>query len=266
LYELCVESYGRGSLETRAADKWMESTLHMIIRDATAFMDGSLFRSALQKIFFDLPKAMRQYLRKASGKSNKHVMDAAIEAQVIMLSPFAPFIAEELWHSMGKKRFVSHAAWPRYEASKIDEKATFIDDMISDTRKDIDAVLALAKISQPKKVTLLIAPQWKYDFAFRVKKHLENTRDVGSILKEIMSSPLKQHGADITKLLPRVVANPSSLPIVVLSEKEELAAFEEARKLYADELRCTIAIEPASSSSHQKAKQAMPGKPAIVVE
>ncbi len=266
LYEFCIEHFHKGSSETRSADKWMESTLHMIIRDTTRFMDETLFRSALQKIFFDLPKAMRQYVRKTSGQPNRHMITQAIEVQIIMLSSFAPFIAEELWHKIGKKDMVCHAPWPQHDSSKIDEKATFIDDMVSDTRKDIDAVLALAKISKPFKITLFVAPQWKYGLAKQIKEQLESTRNIGDILKSILSGSLKQHGADITKMLPRIVANPSSLPSLVLSEEEELAALEEARKLYADELKCAVDIVASKDSEHQKAKQAMPGKPAIVVE
>ena len=266
LYGFCTEHFHKGASETRSADKWMESTLHMIIRDAAKHMDETMFRSAVQKIFFDLPKAMRQYLRKTSNQPNKRVMDAAIEAQIIMLSPFAPFVAEELWHAIGKKGLVCHALWPAFEESKIDEKATFIDDMVSDTRRDIDAVLALAKISNPSKITLFVSQQWKYDFAKQLKEQLESTRNIGDILRTMLSGSLKQHGADITKILPRIVANPGSLPSLVLSEKEEIAALEEARKLYADELKCAINIIASKDSEHQKAKQAMPGKPAIVVE
>ncbi len=266
LFEFCIEHFHKGTSETRSADRWMESTLHTIIRDTTHFMDETLYRSALQKILFDLPRAMRQYIRKASGQPNRHLMSQSIEAQAIMLSPFAPFIAEEIWHRIGNNSLVCSALWPHYDPSKIDERATFIDDMVSDTRKDIDAIIALSKIQKPSKITLFIAPQWKFIFAAQVKAQLESTRNIGDILEAMVSADLKQHGSDIAKMLPRIVANPSALPSFILSETEEMAAFEEAKRLYEDDLKCAIDIVAASNSPHQKAKQAMPGKPAIVVE
>jgi leucyl-tRNA synthetase len=266
IFELCIGGYNKGSSEERSADKWMESKLHMIIRDATAFMEETMFRSALQKIFFDLPKAMRQYVRKTSGEPNKHVMNAAIEAQTVMLSPFAPFIAEELWHVTGKKELVLNAPWPHYDESKIDEKATFIDDMISDTRKDIDAVLSLAKLDKPSKITLVVAPQWKYELVDMLKRQLEHTRNAGDILKAVMSTSLKQHGAIITKLLPKLLNNTSSIPSLVLSQQEELQAFAEAVPILKDEVKCEVDVQAADTSTHQKAQQALPGKPAIIAE
>ena len=265
LTELCLGHHGKGRADMLSADHWMESTLHLIIRDATTFMDELMFRSALQKIFFDLPKAMRQYLRKTSSSPNRAIMDAAITAQIVMLSPFAPFLAEELWQKTGGKGLVAHARWPAYDEKKIDEKATYIDDMLSSARGDIDAVLHLAKISKPSTVTLLIAHPWTYDLVKLVKEQLPETRNPGDILKAAMATPLKQHGAHIAKLVPKLVNNPSMLPAAVLSQEQEQHAFAEAKSLYEDELKCPVEIVRAQDSTHPKAQQALPGKPAIIV-
>ena len=266
VFELCAEHYNKGRLDAVSADQWMESTLHLIIRDATAHMEETLFRSALQKIFFDLPKAMRQYLRKTSNSPNRIVMGKAIEAQIVMLSPFAPFTAEELWQKIGKKGMAMHAEWPSYDAEKIDEKATYIDGMVSAARGDIDAVLHLAKVGKPKKITLFIAPPWKYRLMALIKEQMEQTRNPGDILRAVMSTELKQHGSAITGLIPRLVSNTSIIPALVLSQDQEQHAFEEAKSLYQDDLGCGIEIIKAQDSTHQKAQQALPGKPAIIVE
>src|SRR3989338_10197326 len=106
LYELITENHAKGREGLVSADKWMESKLHTIFRDASSSMEETNFRSALQRIFFDLPKALRQYLRKTEDKPNRKIMQQAIESQIIMLSPFAPFICEEMWSKIGKKGFV----------------------------------------------------------------------------------------------------------------------------------------------------------------
>ncbi len=266
LYDFCLEHHGKGRMEVLSADMWMESTLHRIIRGASGFMEETLFRSALQKIFFDLPKAMRQYQRKTSSNPNKTIMRQAIEAQIIMLSPFAPFIAEEIWEKTGKKGLAMHANWPTYDAEKIDEKAGYIDGMLSDTRSDIDAVLKLAKIQKPFKVTLFIASPWKYKMMSLLKEKLQETRDVGEILRAIMATELKKEGSTLQKLIPRLINNSSSIPALILSQEQELLAFEEGRAIYQDDLRCTVEIIRANECSHPKAQQALPGKPAIVVE
>ncbi len=44
------------------------------------------------------------------------VLKEAIEALVLMLSPFAPHMAEELWETLGHKGGVVNAGWPAFDA------------------------------------------------------------------------------------------------------------------------------------------------------
>lgn len=46
---------------------------------------------------------------------------AALEPLVILLSPFAPHIAEELWEKLGKTGSVTEAEWPRFDPSLLVE-------------------------------------------------------------------------------------------------------------------------------------------------
>ena len=41
-----------------------------------------------------------------------------MKALLLMLSPFAPHIAEEMWENMGFKGMCSTQAWPEYDESK----------------------------------------------------------------------------------------------------------------------------------------------------
>ncbi len=51
---------------------------------------------------------------------------AILEPMVILLSPFAPHIAEELWHVLGHEGSVSDAAFPEYvEAYTVEDSATY---------------------------------------------------------------------------------------------------------------------------------------------
>jgi leucyl-tRNA synthetase len=44
------------------------------------------------------------------------VLREAIDALVVMLSPFAPHIAEELWQMLDNVEGLSRAAWPTFDA------------------------------------------------------------------------------------------------------------------------------------------------------
>ena len=66
----------------------------------------------------------------ASNKSSKsvrresvQVVQEAVESLVLMLSPFTPHIAEELWEMLGHTGGVTAAGWPTYDeaVAKLDE-------------------------------------------------------------------------------------------------------------------------------------------------
>ena len=44
----------------------------------------------------------------------------AIETLVLMLAPFAPFLAEELWERLGKPYSVHQQPWPTYDPAQIE--------------------------------------------------------------------------------------------------------------------------------------------------
>jgi len=44
------------------------------------------------------------------------VVREAIEALVLMLAPFAPHIAEEMWEMLGNSTGLTHATWPSFNA------------------------------------------------------------------------------------------------------------------------------------------------------
>jgi leucyl-tRNA synthetase len=62
-----------------------------------------------------------------------------------LLSPFCPHIAEELWHKMGNKTFISLEKWPECDESKINEKFEQEEKNVDKTVSDIINVLGIIK-------------------------------------------------------------------------------------------------------------------------
>ena len=54
---------------------------------------------------------------------NETQSQKAIETLVILLAPFAPHLAEELWRQLGKSSLVSDEKWPRHDASALKEES-----------------------------------------------------------------------------------------------------------------------------------------------
>ena len=54
------------------------------------------------------------------------VRKEAIETTVILLSPFVPHIAEEMWQRLGKKNSIFRLCWPAYDKKAIEEEEVLI--------------------------------------------------------------------------------------------------------------------------------------------
>ncbi|MEK6576134.1 MAG: class I tRNA ligase family protein, partial [Nitrospirota bacterium] len=91
---------------------------HATIRDVTRDIEGGFhFNTAISAIM-ELVNSI--YLVKLDNeKDGLAVMKEAIEAAVILLSPFAPHIAEELWTKLGHSPTIFRAGWPDYDPDVI---------------------------------------------------------------------------------------------------------------------------------------------------
>ena len=86
----------------------VERKLHQTIRKVTADTEALAYNTAIA--------AMMEYVnevRTAEGGVRK-----ALEPLLIMLAPFAPHFAEELWAKLGHKTSVFQASWPAFDAAK----------------------------------------------------------------------------------------------------------------------------------------------------
>jgi len=62
-----------------------------------------------------------------------------------------------------------------------------------------------------------------------------------------------------------LVKDPGKTPMEILNEKYEYTFLNNNKEILEKEFECKIDILKAESSSEQKARQALPGRPAILV-
>jgi leucyl-tRNA synthetase len=235
--------------------KKLEHYTNKAILEVTSDIENFRFNIAIIKLM-----SFANYLEKEINKES-------YETLLKLLSPFAPHVSEELWHQIGNKTFVSVESWPKADENKIDDSFELEEKLIGNITSDVRDVMALANIAKPKKVIFIIADDWKVDFLKAVKLELEKTRNPGEIMKRIMSSDkLKKYGGDISKLVPKLVADPGRIPAALFGQKEEMKIFLAAKSNLEAEIGCKIEIIAEKESKHPKAKQSFPGKPAIVIE
>jgi len=81
--------------------------LHQTIQRVTADTEGLDYNTAIA--------AMMEYVN--ALRDAGCVMRDAVEPLLVMLAPYAPHLAEELWAALGHEGSIFYASWPKYDAT-----------------------------------------------------------------------------------------------------------------------------------------------------
>jgi len=267
IYSLALELIKKnkpGSLSSRA--QAIISRFERYVREAGAALEKMELRDYSHIVIYHIPNLINQLKKRLSEKNLNSVYALILEPWVKMLSPIVPHLAEELWSKLDKNNFLSLESWPEPDQSKINLQAEAAEETIYNTLADINQVLKLTKKQHPEKITLFLAADWKYSFIAELRKYLQETRNVGEIIKKLLIPELKPHIKDIAALVPKFVKDPAKLPEYDLDQASEISALKESKSLIKEEFKSEIKIVKEEDSQETKAKQALPGKPAILIK
>ncbi len=265
IHDFIKENYNKGRSDKITIDKWFESKINESIKNATESMENMLFKSAVQYALMEMQRNLKWYLKRTNNNPNKELVNLFTESIIRMMSPFTPHFSEECWHMIGKKGFVSVERWPVANVKAIDSGLDYSEEFINNTLGDIREILKLAKIEKPKMIKLIVSPSWKY-MLFEKARKLMDSKNPNEIIKEVMKEKaFKKYGQDIQKFLPKMIAS-RKIPLIKLCKEDESRVINEALEFIKNEFNCGILVLDADKSDEPKAKQAVPGKAAILVE
>jgi leucyl-tRNA synthetase len=171
-----------------------------------------------------------------------------------LLSPFIPHTCEEIWSKLGNEKSIMLESWPTYNAEAIRLKEEAAEDEIRRILKDVEEIKKLSKIKKPTKITIFIAPPWKYEVYNDVLQGID--------IKEIIAKHKgleKEVSAYAAKLKKKRITDELFL------KGHELKHLEETKDFLEKELKTKVEIVPAEKINHPKALVAEPEKPGILI-
>jgi len=102
--------------------KEIERIRHYTIKMVTTDLERFHFNTAISRIM-ELVNAMYLYIQDVKpDQQNKKTLEDARETVILLLAPFAPHFAEELWEKIGKSYSIFNQNWPSYDESKTQKK------------------------------------------------------------------------------------------------------------------------------------------------
>ncbi|MDP3790707.1 MAG: leucine--tRNA ligase [Candidatus Omnitrophota bacterium] len=133
---------------------------HLTIKKVTQDFDGGFhFNTAISSIM-ELVNETYDYIGKTGSEGQGKILNEAIEAIIILLSPFVPHIAEELWHLIGKENSIFKTKWPAYDKAAIVENVvTMVVQVNGKVRSKIDVPFNIKE--EDLKIKVLTDPKIK---------------------------------------------------------------------------------------------------------
>ncbi|HBM46060.1 MAG: Leucine-tRNA ligase [Parcubacteria group bacterium GW2011_GWF2_38_76] len=91
------------------ADEKLESRLHETIKKVSEDIESFGFNTAIS--------TMMIFVNELEGVEK--IPQKVYESLLLLLSPFAPHMTDEIWHILGNKKFIYVSAWPKLDTTKI---------------------------------------------------------------------------------------------------------------------------------------------------
>jgi len=253
----------RARSERVLVDDWFESVLNRTIKEVTEHMEATRFKTALVTGFYKLQAAYKWYVKRA-GKPHRDLLRRFVEVQTLLIAPFAPHAAEEAWSRMGKNTLIVTERWPEPDETRIRpeiERAERIVERIIDDARNI-----MKFVESPRRLVIIVAAEWKY----RVMEKIAELRESGATLRDSIREALrstpgipKREAGNLAKLVtrfPELLAN-------LVPRKLEIEYLRDAAPFIAKELGVEeVLIITEEDAEYAKKSQALPAKPALVLE
>ena len=102
------------------ADAALERERHNAIKRVTqSFEEGYKFNTAISHLMV-LANAIDKFKVEPDRLAKQSILNQAIETLVLLLAPFSPHVAEEMWQMMGKvDTTIARVAWPAFDENAL---------------------------------------------------------------------------------------------------------------------------------------------------
>jgi leucyl-tRNA synthetase len=121
-----LQPAGNNNKEATKEAESLRRKLHQTIKKVTEDLDGGFhFNTAISAIM-ELVNEAYDYMAKSKNGSGSEIFKEAVKSLIMLLSPFVPHIAEEMWQATGGSGSIFKCKWPQYNEAFITEKVITI--------------------------------------------------------------------------------------------------------------------------------------------
>jgi leucyl-tRNA synthetase len=253
--------------ELQHIDRWLLSKLQATIEEATAALDRFETRTASQTAFYNFEEHLKWYRRRADldRPGAAWTLREVLRTRLRLLAPFVPFMANEL-HEQLTGEPAEDAAWPEPDPEVQSPVTEAREQLVEDVLDDINDIVDVTG-TDPDRIRLYTAADWKHTVFETVR---EVGPDVGAVMGKVMQSEaLREKGNEVNDLaqeLVEFVRERDDETLSALAELDEQRVYEDAVAFLESAFDADIDVIPEGEADDEKAAQAEPFRPAILLE
>ncbi|MEW5996192.1 MAG: leucine--tRNA ligase [Candidatus Micrarchaeota archaeon] len=240
---------GEGRMEM-----WLKSRMSRRLSALPGLYEKLEMRALAQNVFYEVMHDLQWYLKRAG----KPKLRWFFRNWAVAVSPFMPHIAEEIWEALGEKGFVIDAEFPEGDPELVDPGLEMGEGLVEAVRYDAEKIAERVG-AKPKRVFVYAPAAWKFDSY----KLLMEEKDMKKLMESGKKKKLDMEA--LGRFGKALMGKVHSLP-AVLPAAEEYASLSDAAPFLSRELGAEVIVRKEEEGGHPKASNAMPGKPAIVLE
>ncbi len=245
-------------------ERWIRSAFLNAALEVTKAMEKFDLRTAGTTLIFALADALKEYmeLTKTYGNEpNGSLLRELMTLWTKMVAPFAPHLAEEMWHRFGNSTFVVTERWPEVDEAQVDRQILLEHEQVKALINDVRAILNVYK-GKPSKVKVYVASKEKTELMRKAVEAVEN----GVPLKQVVQRVDRRDSQVIVKYYQLATEMPSFQRKLLLGyDFDEREIYERELRFIESRLGLTVEVYPESELKDSK-KTAAPLKPAILIE
>lgn len=249
-------------------EKWLISRTYEILDKVTKSMESLELRNAVNEILFIFSSDLDEYFNMVAAENrdaNGNVLKEVLTIWLKMITPFAPHLAEEIWHEiLHQDTFIVNESWPEVEKSKIDELILLEYKYMKKIIEDIRSILNIYK-GTPKVIKLYSLDDSHYVELLRdaikangqmkvfMDSHKPRNKEEARLLQRIFNESLEIDD-DMKKLVMNYNINEINILKQLLSYMRRKLGIDIQINEFSEEIKKLYN------------KEALPLRPAIIIE
>jgi leucyl-tRNA synthetase len=180
-------------------DRWLFWRVKHHVKEISNSFDRMKIREALNIALYLMDKDFEWYRKRKLAKAgnlcqNKkevHIIYHYLSKRNKLLSPFCPFLSEELWHVSGNSHSIFNSSWPITEnKTKSDDICEENEVFISNMLVDINKIIRVTKSTSISKVFIYLSSEEKnllYNEILTMLVTHNISKNFGEVMKMLLS-------------------------------------------------------------------------------